>query len=153
VKNEKNNNEASEFLDLLPESTKRFPPNPTQAVKAMNRYCESFIKNPVRDFRMDYALLCDYVHHPQGGTRSFVTVHRETEKGWFLSYGRNEMPTPEQVKVLLRIILPSMGIGYANALMLYYGVCEDENSEVLYYHPPDEVKREVWRILEEGLDF
>jgi hypothetical protein len=151
VKNEKENEAAQEYLDMLPEATKRFPPSPKTAIAAMQRYYKNIAKEGKRDFQMDYALLCDYVHHSMVGTRSFINVHEQNNEGWLQSYNHFEKISGNQIKVLLRIILPNMGIGYSNSLMLYHGESQKEKSGITFLFPPREVAMTFYEILTESL--
>src|SRR5262249_32118520 len=42
IRNEKDSQEADEYLGMVPESTKRFPPSPNKAIASMNRFFEGF---------------------------------------------------------------------------------------------------------------
>src|SRR5262249_23580647 len=107
IRNEKDSQEADEYLGMVPESTKRFPPSPNKAIASMNRFFEGFTGKPYRNFQMDYAILCYYVHHSIVGSRSFIDIQAQLENGFLQTYSHNENITGDHVKLILRIILPN----------------------------------------------
>ena len=151
--NEKENKDKNLYQEIMPESTKRFPPNPNKAIKALDRYLQKFINSELRSCRTDYALLCDYVHVTQRSTRNFLKTHSQTMGGFKLSYNHSESISSIQVKTILRILLPSMGMGYANSLFLYFSICNEEEGTLKFIPPFEDLMKDIHQILIEGINY
>jgi hypothetical protein len=95
--------------------------------------------------RQAYALLCEYAHPNTGGAKAFDSVDEEEDgSGWHHHYQREEKVLPRDVAVAAGILLTSMKVGYANALLLVTGEIEEAEGGIRFRRPSGDLGDAIW---------